>query len=281
MCEIGPLVHGLRQKLLVHAAEFPESQKLSQRQQPGQNTGGKDHSGSLPWQKDPEGGQRVGSGKQQSADDPGKLAELVFVVCDSSALIVGQRDPNHHQLTARHKERKQQADPQRKPGGKAKGQGSGQHSHKHLEKRVSVIGEGIIARIHPKKNDGIVFVARWVEQIGIDERAENGKRNENVQEKRFVGQRFPNRAGQHDHQRKIEELPGKNGENLPDSGQDVRKDFKSLHTVQRIGQQFANQRDLLDGVQNGVDAIGVFEGEGLQKSVKHGFPPAEQTEFSP
>ena len=64
-----------------------------------------------------------------------------------------------------------------------------------------------------------------------------------------------------DHEKKVEELEQENGDELPEHRQDIGEDLESPDLIQRGGEEALQQGDLLEGVENAVDPVGVFQGK--------------------
>ena len=88
------------------------------------------------------------------------------------------------------------------------------------------------------------------------------------------GSSFIEGHGQKNHQDEIEKLPQKNGKNLPEQGNHIGKLLEGPHFVQGIRQHLFQQGNLLEGIEDAVDPVGIFQGKGNPKGLIHGLPPA-------
>ena len=64
-----------------------------------------------------------------------------------------------------------------------------------------------------------------------------------------------------DHGEDVEELPQEDGHDLPQHREDVGEDLQPPHLIKPVGQHPFQKGDLLEGVQDAVDPVCIFQGE--------------------
>ena len=183
-------------------------------------------------------------------------------------------DRGQNQLGGGGAEGKGQTEPDRHPHHPAKEQGEGQKAHNALEQAVAVVDQGVLPGVHPHQDDGVVLVPGGVEQVGVDKHADDGEQQQDVEIQVLRHRRVIQRGGPPDHGGQIEQLEAEGGHNLPQDGQHVGEDFQPPDLVQQIRQQPLDQGNLLQGIEDAVDPVGVLQGEGDPECLIHVRPPA-------
>ena len=137
----------------------------------------------------------------------------------------------------------------------------GQEPHHDLPQRVAVVRQGVGPGIHPQKDHGVVLVPGGVEEAGVHIRADQRQEQQDVQEPEARRRPLVEEPHAADHGEEVEELPQEDGHDLPQHREDVGEDLQPPHLIKPVGQHPFQKGDLLEGVQDAVDPVCIFQGE--------------------
>ena len=185
-----------------------------------------------------------------------------------------QRVCRHNHLASRRKERCKRTKPQRRAGQTAQHYHGCELAHKIFRHIIGVVGKSIGPGVHAHQNDGVILFLCRVEKEGVAERTEQCQKEVNLRKGFGQHPALLQDWGQEQKAEHIEKFKQKNGKKLIERGKHIGENFQPAHTVERVGQQPLEKRDLLERVQNSVDTICVFQRKREQHCVKHGRPPA-------
>ena len=176
-------------------------------------------------------------------------------------LIVPQGVGSHRHLHAGDAEGDQQAQPQRHAPVQTKEDGERQKPHHDLPQRVAVVRQGVGPGIHPQKDHGVVLVPGGIEEAGVHIRADQRQEQQDVQEPEARRRPLVEEPHAADQGEEVEELPQEDGHDLPQHREDVGEDLQPPHLIKPVGQHPFQKGDLLEGVQDAVDPVCIFQGE--------------------
>ena len=102
-----------------------------------------------------------------------------------------------------------------------------------------------------------------------------------MEKHRFRRRLLIQKANAADQGQEIEKFPEENRQDLPDPGYDACKPLEAPDTVEFVGQQALEQRDLFKRVENGIDPVCILKRKGNTQCLIHGSPPAALPGSSP
>ena len=200
--------------------------------------------------------------------------QLVLIVHVAALFVAAQLERRNRHLDARNRERQQQAEPQRHAAAKAEQHRKRQEADDDLQHRVAVIDERVRARVHAHENHRVVFVARRVEQTRVHVGADGGQEQQDMQERAARRRVFVQQADAEHHRQKIDQLAEENRNDLPQHRENVGEELERRHAVQLFRQQAPDERNLLDRIQDAVDAVCIAQRKGNHQSFTHRLPPS-------
>ena len=258
------LVHlagNLREQLLVHLPVAAEIHHPPEAQKTGRDPDQEQHRRGPERQNKSHRGRHIGQGQQERCQEPGYLLEVVLVADVAVFFIVTQRIGGHRHFHACDAERDQQAQPQGNAPVHAEQYGERQEPHHNFQQRVAVVGQGVGPGIHPQEDHGVVLIPGGVEDTGVHVRADQRQEKQDVQETK--PRRCPLIEESHtaDHGEEVQELPQKDGYDLPQHREDVGEDLQPTHPIEGLRQHLFQKRDLLERVKDAVDPVCIFQGE--------------------
>ena len=255
------LARDLGQQLLVHLPVVAEGQHPPKAQEPQRDPDQEQRRRGPEGQDEAHGGRHIGQGQQERRQQPGYLLEVILIADIAVLLIVPQGVGGHRHLHAGDADRDQQAQPQRHAPVQAKEDGEGQEPHHDLPQGVAVVYQGVGPGVHPQKDHGVVLVPGGVEEAGVHIRADQRQEQQDVQEPEARRRPLVEEPHAADHGEEVEELPQEDGHDLPQHREDVGEDLQPPHLIKPVGQHPFQKGDLLEGVQDAVDPVCIFQGE--------------------
>ena len=175
--------------------------------------------------------------------------------------IVPQRIGGHRHFHASDAERDQQAQPQGNAPVHAKQDSEGQKSHHNFQQCVAVVDQGVGPGIHPQEDHGVVLVPGGVEDASVHVRADQRQEKQDVQETEARRRPLVEEPHAADHGEEVQDLPQKDGNDLPQHREDIGEDLQPTHFIKCRRQRLFQKRDLLEGVEDAVDPVCIFQGE--------------------
>ena len=268
------LLQGLGEHLLHHLAVVGKARDAPQAQRAREDAQQHDARRDRQRQHPAQRRGHIGRKEQHAADAPADPAQLVLVGRVAPALVIPEGGGRNRQLAPRDKEGQEQAQPDRRARQQAEQQRKGQKAHHDLDQAVEVVRQRVGPGVHAQQDHGVVLIPRGVEQVGVQKRAQERQEDQDVRKGRLRGRLLVEDADPDDHRQKVQELAEEERPDLPQHGQDLAEDLQPRAGVEGVGQQALEQRDLLDRVKDGVDAVGVLQGKGEAQRLIHGRPPA-------
>ena len=205
-----------------------------------------------------------------------KLSQHVLVGIGSFFFIAEQTEGRRQRLDARRSRSHEKALPQRKPHKVPEYGKQHQKPQKQLEHLIAVLGQGVLPGVHPKKDDGVIFIPGGIKKISVYKGAHEGQDQIDVEHgPSRVGPLINAASRRCEDQRQINRLSKKHRQKLPQGGEDAGENLEAPGLIEAVRQKLLDQRNLPEAVQDAVDPVGIFDPEGNCKRLthSHGLPP--------
>ena len=224
-------------------------------------------------QREAECRRQIRRSEHHARKHPQVRPQFILVVDVAAFLIAAQLQRRNRQLRARDAERQQQAEPKRHAAHEAENHRERQKADDDLQHRVAVIDERVHPRVHAHEDHRVILIARRVEKARVHIGADGGQEQKDVQKRAARRGLLVQQAGAEHHRQKIDQLAKEHRAHLPQHGEDIREDLEIPHAVQLFRQRAADERKLLDRVQNAVDAVCIPQRKRKHQCFTHRLPP--------